>query len=457
MPVSNSRPNSKTVIIQYMSTPVNNNSYSKWVLTPVFGSILFVTLYITATFLYPGGSQQYPHAKGFSWLYNYWCNLLNYEAINGAHNTARPVAIAAMMVLCISLASFWYYFPYCTNLSAWFCKAIRISGVAGMTIVLLLFANLYHDAVINIAGIAALVALLGTAIGIYRNKWYGLFWFGMICALLIGVNNYIYYTGNGLLYLPVIQKITFLCFLLWICLINIKMYSKINGRFPFGKNPSASTGLRKISSILLLCCLYLVSCKEVPADRPSKKYIALQPINQYNSRQLDFIKKEIQQFFHRQVIVLPATTVPQHFVNTEKGKRYNADSIVYMLRSLKNDSLIDVVGITHEDIYTTKRDIQGNIKQPVATYKVWGIFGLGYQPGPSCIISDHRLYTDNNPIFQRRLRTVVIHEIGHNLGLPHCSSTGCIMSDANEKMATVDNSSNDYCKKCKRKIENHNR
>lgn len=448
MPVS-SKPNSKTVIIQYMSTPANNNNYSKWALTPVYGGVLFVLLYITAALLYPGGSQQYPHAKGFSWIHNYWCNLLNYEAINGAHNTARPVAIAAMIVLCISLAAFWYYFPACTDLPAWFRKAIRISGVAGMAIALLLFANLYHDAVINIAGIAALVALLGTAIGIYRNKWYGLFWFGIICALLIGVNNYIYYTGSGLLYLPVIQKITFLCFLLWICLINIKMYSKVNGRLPFRRKSSVNT----LSFLLFLCCLFLFSCEESPADRFSEKYIALQPVNQYDAKRLDFIKEELQQFFNRQVIVLPVITLPQHFLNTEQGKRYNADSIVYMLRSLKNDSLIDVVGITHEDIYTTKRDIQGNVKQPVSTYGVWGIFGLGYQPGPSCIISDHRLYTDNNQIFQRRLRTVVIHEIGHNLGLPHCSSTGCIMSDANEKITTVDNSNNDYCNSCKEKIK----
>ncbi|MFT3824495.1 MAG: hypothetical protein QM731_11265 [Chitinophagaceae bacterium] len=187
--------------------------------------MLFVLLYIIAALLYPGGSQFDPQAKGFSVLHNYWCNLLNVQALNGTPNTARPVAIAAMIVLCLSLSLFWYLFPACTDLPVYFRKAIRISGTLGMLIAIFLFANLYHDVVINIAGVAALMALIGTAIGIYRNKWYGLFWFGMGCAVLIGINNYIYYTGNGLYALPVVQKITFACFLLWISLINFRMFS----------------------------------------------------------------------------------------------------------------------------------------------------------------------------------------------------------------------------------------
>ena len=70
-----------------------------FVLAPLLGALIFIFLYIAATFLYPGGSDFNPLSKGFSWQHNYWCNLLNEEAINGKYNAARPIAIAGMFVL----------------------------------------------------------------------------------------------------------------------------------------------------------------------------------------------------------------------------------------------------------------------------------------------------------------------------------------------------------------------
>ncbi|MDB5246855.1 MAG: hypothetical protein JWQ40_1249 [Segetibacter sp.] len=48
---------------------------------------------------------------GFSWTQCYWCNLLNENVINGQGNPARPIALAAMLVLCITLAHLWFIFP----------------------------------------------------------------------------------------------------------------------------------------------------------------------------------------------------------------------------------------------------------------------------------------------------------------------------------------------------------
>ncbi len=56
--------------------------------------------------LYPGGSQVDVNSKGFSWINNYWCNLLNENAISGQHNPGRPIALTGMAVLCFSLSFF---------------------------------------------------------------------------------------------------------------------------------------------------------------------------------------------------------------------------------------------------------------------------------------------------------------------------------------------------------------
>ena len=200
-------------------------TYRMWVLAPLYGILIFACLYIVATFFYPGGSQVDNNSKGFSWVNNYWCNLLNEYAINGAPNPARPVALTAMCILCAALSFFWYLFPryYFPNKVNRF--VVQLSGILSMAIAIFLFTGL-HDSVINIAAALGIVAISGTLIGLYKNKNYMLFWFGIFNLALIVLNNYIYYTTGMIIYLPVIQKISFLSFLTWICCLNIRLYRK---------------------------------------------------------------------------------------------------------------------------------------------------------------------------------------------------------------------------------------
>jgi archaemetzincin len=157
------------------------------------------------------------------------------------------------------------------------------------------------------------------------------------------------------------------------------------------------------------------------------------------------------QFYNTPVVILKQKAMPATFIDLSKGERYSADSIIKWLAHSTPDSISKVVGLTHEDIFTTVREM-GFIKEPEYKYAVWGIFGLGYQPGRSSVVSDHRLKTPDARKFHHRIRTVVIHELGHNLGLPHCPTKNCIMNDANEKIQTVDNSADDYCKSCRKRI-----
>ena len=199
---------------------------SIWVLTPIFGTIIFVVLYIVATLFYPGGSQVDKNSIGFSWINNYWCNLLNENAINGQHNPAKPIAMTGMFVLCLTLSFFWFLFPRHINIGKFAKLAIQISGTLAMTIAFFLFTNINHDLVTNLASIFGLIAIFGTFIGLYKTKWYGLFAFGLLNVLLVGLNNYVYYNKGLIIYLPIIQKISFAIFLFWVCSIDINLYRR---------------------------------------------------------------------------------------------------------------------------------------------------------------------------------------------------------------------------------------
>ncbi|QKG55346.1 hypothetical protein GKZ68_01040 [Hymenobacter sp. BRD128] len=113
--------------------------------------------------------------------------------------------------------------PGLFKLSSRPATTIRITGILAMVFASFIFTD-YHDLVINIAGLLGLVALAGTFVGLYRTKLRKLLWLGVLCLLLLVANNYVYYTGHLLYFLPVIQKITLLIVLTWLSLLNIQLY-----------------------------------------------------------------------------------------------------------------------------------------------------------------------------------------------------------------------------------------
>lgn len=203
-----------------------------WILTPIIGTGLFALLYFIATLYYPGGSQFDKNAIGFSWTNNYWCNLLNDKAINGQTNSAQPVALTAMFLLCLTLTFFWLQFPKYTNLARGYKWTIQICGTLAMIIGFFLFTKFDHDLISNLASIFGLIATTGTFIGLYKNGWRTLFYFGIVNIILVIANNLLYYNKDLISYLPVVQKITFVTFLIWICCIDFRMYQLAKEKQP---------------------------------------------------------------------------------------------------------------------------------------------------------------------------------------------------------------------------------
>ncbi len=84
-------------------------------------------------------------------------------------------------------------------------------------------------------------------------------------------------------------------------------------------------------------------------------------------------------------------------------------------------------------------------------------FVFGYAPGKKGVVSTYRLSPatygeefDRGLYFSRILKEV-IHEVGHMVGLMHCTSRGCVMSFSNT-VYDVDRKLDRFCDKCSEKL-----
>ena len=203
----------------------------------------------------------------------------------------------------------------------------------------------------------------------------------------------------------------------------------------------------KNTIILLFTLQLLSSCSH---KEPKEITVAIQPFDNITSHTCHELKSNIESYYGFNVVILPNINNPKAFFTKVKSPRYRADSTIKYLKRAKPDSIDYILGITSKDISTSKRNSWGLIKKPEYKYKDWGIFGLGYRPGPSCIISSFRLGKGEH--LKTRMQKVALHELGHNLSLKHCPNKDCFMRDAAEKITTIDQVKIDLCPQCKSKI-----
>lgn len=178
--------------------------------------------------------------------------------------------------------------------------------------------------------------------------------------------------------------------------------------------------------------------------------IGIQPYGSISDAEIDSVKNAIEKMYSFEVVILNNHNLPEMAYTEIRYPRYRADSLLHWLAKTKPDSIDIAIGLTNKDFSITKyKPGTKEIKDPEWKYKDFGIFGLGAVGGSVCVVSSNRLHKNvSDAKFYKRLMRISCHEVGHVLGLPHCPIENCLMSDANESIRTVDNSTGDLCEKC---------
>lgn len=151
---------------------------------------------------------------------------------------------------------------------------------------------------------------------------------------------------------------------------------------------------------------------------------------------VDEISDSIGMTFKADVEIINESKVPVCKIreSEEYQLQLNADNLIDYVSKVREEKELDaILGILEYDLF-------------YANYKY--VIGLSDFKKKAAIVSIIRLKDETPGKFRDRSVKEAIHELGHALGIKHCTDKKCVMSFSYD-VAEVDEKDFDFCQGCK--------
>ncbi len=170
--------------------------------------------------------------------------------------------------------------------------------------------------------------------------------------------------------------------------------------------------------------------------------ITLRPTNDIAEETMGKIKEHVKHVFHCPIAIKKDFNHLSHAYNIQR-KQYLASKLIESLAGDRKVGNEKVIGIVKVDLYSPHLNF---------------IFGEADFLSSTAIISLYRLNQEyygqpaDEDLFIARACKEIIHELGHTLGLQHCTNLKCVMHFSNS-LADTDWKGLYFCEKCRPRLK----
>lgn len=159
--------------------------------------------------------------------------------------------------------------------------------------------------------------------------------------------------------------------------------------------------------------------------------VTIIPFGNIEEEIIKSISTEISRILNSEVIIARRKNIPDSAFDPNR-KQFYAHEFIQIAKQEDGEKNL---AITDVDIYAKNMNF---------------VFGQAELNGKACVISIHRLRAESNGLLITRACKEAIHELGHTLGLKHCSDKNCVMCFSSN-IEGVDAKDINFCSTCKEK------
>lgn len=205
--------------------------------------------------------------------------------------------------------------------------------------------------------------------------------------------------------------------------------------------------MKKIFLIVacVLCVIGLVSFIKKPVGGaaiypPVRNIMYIQPLGDVDIRLIRVVDSTIQVFYHYNCVILQKVS-PTEDILTPSRTKYDVNKVI-----TKFSSQYHILLLTEKNISYKFND----------QYPEWGCWGMAQMRGKTAVGSTYMIKDKNNwRKTANRLIKVVLHEVGHNMGLQHCNrDKRCFMNDGSDGLRELDAEDIWLCNNCRAQLKN---
>lgn len=173
-------------------------------------------------------------------------------------------------------------------------------------------------------------------------------------------------------------------------------------------------------------------------DTSQRLVVNIYHTNGFPPNDILVVDEVLRDIYGAEIVHGGPVNLPPSCFNTKSGKLVADSALKFLGKTIILDEGKCLL-LTTKTI-STNRELHGK------TYPDWTIMGYGQVGGRNCVVSTATLKTKKT----ERLKKVVLHELGHNLGVNHCTfSDTCLMKDLKGVGSAIDKSAFQMCSKCK--------